>query len=140
MDREFKSKVDVWYHAVIFVMAAITIISFISGGEPMIMIVSLLVTMELIHMLLTTWYRITGDGYLVVHCSFFPEKRIKVEEISAVEATAMPVASYALSLDRLIVYKGNVQWLLISPKDKKEFVRCLKKLNPEIRIKESGWV
>lgn len=138
MDREFKSKVGWWYHGTLLVMALITILAFVSGATPLIMITSLLVTMMLVHMLLTTWYRITADGYLVVHCSIFPEKRIKVKDISAIEATAMPVSSYALSLDRIIIYKGNLQWLLISPKDKKEFVRCLRKINPGIQIKESG--
>ncbi len=138
MDREFKSKVDWWYHGLIFIMAFITVLSFVAGGAVLIMITSLLITMMLIHKLLTTWYRITADGYLVVHCSIFPEKRIKVEEISAIEATAMPVSSYALSLDRMVIYKGNLQWLLISPKDKKEFLRCLRKFNPDIEVKDSS--
>ena len=48
----------------------------------------------------------------------------------------MPVSSYALSLDRLILYKGDTQWLLISPVNKQEFVRVLRKYNPAIRIKD----
>lgn len=136
MDREFKSKVGWWYHGVLWVMALTTILAFVSGSTPLVMITSLLATLMLVHMLLTTWYRITADGYLIVHCSIFPEKKIKIEEISAIEATAMPVSSYALSLDRIIIYKGDLQWLLISPKDKKEFVRCLRKFNPEIQIKD----
>ena len=136
MDREFKSKVGWWFFCVFWVMALTTILAFVSGSTPLVMITSLLATLMLVHMLLTTWYRITADGYLIVHCSIFPEKKIKIEEISAIEATAMPVSSYTLSLDRIIIYKGNLQWLLISPKDKKEFVRCLRKFNPEIQIKD----
>ena len=88
------------------------------------------------HMLLSTWYKITADGYLIAHCSFFPEKRIPISEISAVEVTVMPVSSYALSLGRLIIYKGDTQWLLISPVNKQDFVKLLKKHNSDIRIKE----
>ena len=99
------------------------------------MIALLLGLMLAIHMLLNTWYRITADGYLIAHCSIFPEKRIKIEEITAVERTAMPVSSYALSLDRLIIYQGKQPWLLISPTDQKEFVRCLRKFNPEIIVR-----
>ena len=86
---------------------------------------------------MNTWYKITADGYLVVHCSIFPEKKIKVEEVTAVESTSMPVSSYALSLDRLIVYKEGKPWILISPVDKKEFVKVLRKHNEKISIKES---
>ena len=49
----------------------------------------------------------------------------------------MPVSSYALSLDRIIIYKGEAQWLLISPVNKKEFVRLLRQFNPEIEVKDS---
>ena len=132
MDRVFKSKVGWWYHLVLLVMAASTVFAFVGGKSPVAMIVLLLFTLECIHMLLSTWYKITADA----HCSIFPEKRIPISEISAVEVTVMPVSSYALSLDRLIIYKGDMQWLLISPVNKQDFVKLLKKHNPDIRIKE----
>ena len=97
MDRVFKSKVGWWYHLILLVMAASTVAAFVGGKSPVTMIVLLLFTLECIHMLLSTWYKITADGYLIAHCSFFPEKRIPISEISAVEVTVMPVSSYALS-------------------------------------------
>lgn len=136
MDRVFKSKVDWFYHLVLLVMAVSTILTFIGGKSPVTMVVLLLLTLQCVHMLLSTWYKITADGELIVHCSIFPEKRVSISEITAVEATAMPVSSYALSLDRLIIYKANAQWLLISPVNKKEFVRLLRKHNPNIQIKD----
>ena len=136
MDRVFKSKVGWWYHLILLVMATSTVAAFVGGKSPVTMIVLLLFTLECIHMLLSTWYKITADGYLIAHCSIFPEKKISISEISAVEVTVMPVSSYALSLDRLIIYKGDTQWLLISPVNKQDFVKLLKKHNPDIRIKE----
>ena len=124
MDRVFKSKVGWWYHLILLVMAASTVAAFVGGKSPVTMIV------------LSTWYKITADGHLIAHCSIFPEKKIPISEISAVEVTVMPVSSYALSLDRLIIYKGDTQWLLISPVNKQDFVKLLKKHNPDIRIKE----
>ena len=53
-----------------------------------------------------------------------------------VASTVFAFSSYALSLDRLIIYKGDTQWLLISPVNKQDFVKLLKKHNPDIRIKE----
>ena len=126
MDRVFKSKVDWWYHLILLIMMISTVLVFVRGESPVTMVI----------LLLSTWYKITADGYLIVHCSIFPEKRIPIAEISAVEVTVMPVSSYALSLDRLILYKGDTQWLLISPVNKQEFVRVLRKYNPAIRIKD----
>ena len=113
MDRVFKSKVGWWYHLVLLVMVASTVFAFVGGKSPVTMVMLLLFTLECIHMLLSTWYKITADGHLIAHCSIFPEKKIPISEISAVEVTVMPVSSYALSLDRLIIYKGDTQWLLI---------------------------
>lgn len=136
MDRVFKSKVDGWFHLCLLIMVICTVFVFVKSHSPIVMVVMLLCTLECIHMLLSTWYKITADGYLIAHCSIFPEKRIAISEISAVEVTAMPVSSYALSLDRLIIYKGEAQWLLISPENKREFFKLLKKHNPDIRIKD----
>lgn len=72
----------------------------------------------------------------IAHCSIFPEKRIPISEITELEATVLPVSSYALSLDRIIIYKGTLQWMLVSPVNKKEFVKLLRKHNPEIKIKD----
>ena len=135
INREFKSKVGWIYHVGLGILTICTVAVFVRHSPVFVMIALLLGLMLAIHMLLNTWYRITADGYLIAHCSIFPEKRIKIEEITAVERTAMPVSSYALSLDRLIIYQGKQPWLLISPTDQKEFVRCLRKFNPEIIVR-----
>ena len=135
MDRVFKSKVGWWYHFAIVLIIVGCVAAFLST-KVVAMIFMLLLAMLALHVLLNTWYKITTDGMLIAHCSIFPEKRIPISEISAVEVTVMPVSSYALSLDRLIVYKGDAQWLLISPVNKQDFLKLLRKHNPGIRIKE----
>lgn len=135
MDREFKSKVGWWYHLVLFVMIVTTLLAFIGGTAPFAMIVLLLGTLLCIHMLLSTWYRVTEDGWLVVHCSIFPEKKVAIADITALEETSNLVSSYALSLDRLMVWVGNKPWMLISPANKKEFIRLLCKINSDIILK-----
>ena len=72
---------------------------------------------------------------LIAHCSIFPEKRIAIEEIEAVEPTVMPVSSYALSLNRLIIWSKGRPWMLISPVNRKDFVKQLRQFNPTIQIK-----
>ena len=134
VDRVFKSKIGWWYHLTVWVMAACTVLTFVKSNNIIGMIFLLLMTLFFIHSMLTTWYKITADGMLIAHCSFFPEKRIAVSEITAVESSFLPVSSYALSLDRIIIWKGNLQWLLISPVNKQEFVNVLRRMNPNIKI------
>ncbi|WP_459188226.1 PH domain-containing protein [Parabacteroides sp. APC149_11_2_Y6] len=135
MDRVFKSKVGWWYHFAIILVIAGTVKVFL-GTNIAGMIIMLLVSMLTLHVLLNTWYKITADGMFIAHCSIFPEKRIPISEITELEATVLPVSSYALSLDRIIIYKGTLQWMLVSPVNKKEFVKLLRKHNPEIKIKD----
>ena len=65
MDRVFKSKVGWWYHLVLLVMVASTVFAFVGGKSPVTMVMLLLFTLECIHMLLSTWYKITADGHLI---------------------------------------------------------------------------
>ncbi len=136
MDRVFKSKVGIWYHFVVLLFCLLCIKVFVTGESVWAMIILLLITLLFIHVLLDTWYKVTADGRLVVHCSIFPEKQIPVAEITAVEQSSLPVSSYALSLDRIIIWKGNAQWMMISPTRKQEFVNLLRKINPDIEIKK----
>jgi len=140
MDRTFKSKVGWWYHMIIWIMGICTVLAFVVGKSMGAMIILLLMTLFFIHGMLTTWYKITADGMLIAHSSFFPEKKLNIKEITAVEVTSLPISSYALSLDRLIIYKGIQQWMLISPVNKKEFVKCLRQYNPDIQVKEPSFM
>ena len=76
MDRVFKSKVGWWYHLILLIMIVSTVLVFVKG-ELVGMAIFLLITLQCIHMLLSTWYKITADGNLIVHCSIFPEKQME---------------------------------------------------------------
>lgn len=135
MDRLFKSKVGWWYHLAILLIVAGCIKVFLDTNV-LAMVVMLAVAMLTLHILFNTWYKVTADGILIAHCSIFPEKRVPIAEITALERTVMPVSSYALSLDRLIIYKKGKQWLLVSPSNEKDFIRLLRKINPGIELKQ----
>ena len=134
MERVFKSKVGWMYHLLIFMMIVGCVVTFLQANIAL-MGAMLLAMLLVIHMLFNTYYTITTDEMLIAHCSFFPEKKIAIAEITYVESTVLPVSSYALSLDRLIIYKGEKPWMLISPNNKVDFVKQLQKINPEIKIK-----
>jgi len=135
MDREFRSKIGWWYHLFMVLVVIGCIASFLQAGIwPIIGMI--LATALTIHVFLNTWYRITADGMLIIHCSIFPEKKIAIKDIQAVEPTMMPVSSYALSLDRLMIWSGDKPWMIVSPKNKKEFIQLLREINPSIILKK----
>lgn len=135
MDREFRSKVDWWYYLLLIIVSIGCVAAFLQPNIWLI-IGMVAITMLTIHVFLNTWYKITADGVLIIHCSFFPEKKIAIADIQALEASMMPVFSYSLSLDRLTIWSGDHPWMMVSPKNKNEFVKLLREINPEIVIKK----
>lgn len=135
MDRVFKSKVGWWYHFAIILIIGGCVAAVLNTNVPA-MIGMFIVAMIALHVLLNTWYRITADGDLIAHCSFFPEKKIAIADIEAVESSVMPVSSYALSLDRVIIWTKGNPWMLVSPQNKQDFVNQLRKINPAIEIRK----
>ena len=68
---------------------------------------------------------------------FFPKKEIAIADIEALQPSILPVFSYSLSLDRIVIWKEGKMWMLISPQNEKEFVKLLKKFNPDIEIRNN---
>lgn len=134
MDREFKSKVGWWYHLLILLVIAGCVRAFLST-DFWAMAAMLLVAASVLHIFFNTYYRLTADGYLIAHCSIFPEKKIAVSDIELIESSVMPVSSYALSLDRLMIWADGKVWMLISPRNTPDFIKQIKKINPNIKLK-----
>ena len=107
MEREYKSKVGWWYHLVIIMVVIGCVAAFLRTN------ISAIVGMM-----------VAALGVLHV---FF--------NIEALESTVMPVSSYALSLDRLIIWSNGKPWMLISPTNRADFIKQLRKINPNIQLK-----
>jgi len=136
MDRVFKSKVDWWYHLFLWLMIAACILA-VLGQSTVAIIGTFLVTIGVIHTFFNTYYVITEKEHLILHCGIFPKKEIAISEIEALEPTIFPAFSYALSLNRIIIWKEGKMWMMISPENEKEFIRLLRKINPKIELKKN---
>lgn len=134
MEREYKSKVGWWYHLLIIIVIIGCVAAFLRTNM-LAMAGMLAVALGVLHAFFNTYYRITEDGMLVAHCSILPEKKIAIADIEALESSVMPVSSYALSLDRLIVWSGGKPWMLVSPTNRTDFIKQLRKRNPNIQLK-----
>ncbi|MGE7834954.1 PH domain-containing protein [Viridibacillus arvi] len=81
----------------------------------------------------TTGYRISNE--LLIIQSGPLKKRISIKNIEKVSSTKNPLASSALSFDRIeISYGTDYGMALVSPKNKSAFVKHLKNINPQIEI------
>jgi hypothetical protein len=91
-------------------------------------------TLFISHLLLTTYYVISGDK-LIIKSGLFFNLNLNIEDIKRISETDDLVSSPALSTDRLEILYNKFDVVLISPKDKQGFIEELGKLNPQIEIR-----
>ncbi len=129
--KRFRSKIDTWLLVLLVAALAIVFVSFFGavgdGLPPGILLVFFAVVMLvgglIVSTLVATHYTIDGDTLIVVSGPM--RWRIPIAEIQKVEATKQPWSSPALSLDRLRLHYGNGRRIMISPADKKGFLKAI---------------
>ncbi|MGZ4000160.1 MAG: PH domain-containing protein [Mucilaginibacter sp.] len=84
-----------------------------------------------LHLFTTTYYIISGDT-LYIKSGFIIQITIDIGSITKISATRNMLSSPALSLDRLEIFYNKYDSVLISPKDKEEFIAQLQDLNRRI--------
>jgi len=129
----FYSKRDTWLGILLFgITIPISFSTFLRLGLSWASLMMFLVVAYIILIWFETKYVIT-DEWLIVSCGFTRIK-IKIYEIITIEKTRNPISAPACSMDRMeiISFKRTV---IISPKDKAEFIKCLKERNPDIIIR-----
>lgn len=126
----FHSKVDRWLLVAVLASAAgclaagvIAMLTSPPGAASLIGLFLLLVSAFPVWILGATYYVLTGDELLVRSGPF--RWRIPVREIRSVTPTRNPLSSPALSLDRLRIDFGSSKWIMISPREREEFLREL---------------
>lgn len=131
--NKYKSKIGLGI--VLFILAilgttsAIMIINHIWIG----LIVHFVVAGFIIYMFLTTYYLISGND-LTIKCGFMYNKTIKIENIKKITETNNPLSSPATSLDRIAIFYNKFDSIMISPKDKADFIYQLKQINDKIEV------
>lgn len=88
-----------------------------------------------LHLNISTEYTIVETGVLKVRCGIFFNKSFDIDKIKSVSKSNSLVSSPAPSLDRIELTYGKFDTIVISPKDKIEFVKELIKVNPKIENK-----
>ncbi|GGH02123.1 PH domain-containing protein [Mucilaginibacter phyllosphaerae] len=79
-----------------------------------------------------THYTIYTDGTLSIKCGFFVNLAIPVADIKKIAPTNSILSAPALSLDRLELFYGQHDSVVISPVNKDDFIAELQNINPAI--------
>jgi uncharacterized membrane protein YdbT with pleckstrin-like domain len=94
-------------------------------------LIMLLTCAFVVHLFMTTYYKI-DKGNLIVKSGFLINQTIPVSSIRKVAETNNILSSPALSFDRIEIKFNTYDFVIISPKEKEEFIQHLTSLNANI--------
>lgn len=125
----YRSKIDWWLMVVVFIpFLGILVKGIIDKDFKMILTSFGLIGLILL-LFSTIKYKIEDDILTV----WFT--KIEIKRIKKIYKTRNPLSSPALSIDRIAIVYNKYDEVLISPKDKVQFVEDLLKVNPDIEVK-----
>ncbi len=129
----FRSKIDAWLLILLIVAVAgllVTLVavlsSYASGTEKLLVAgLTFLGVLLIVSMLLRTYYTVDDEKLRVVSGPF--RWTIPISEIADISESRSALSSPALSLDRLKISYGRNRHILVSPADKKKFLKAIGK-------------
>jgi len=130
----YKSKVDFWLLFIpIILVFFVTAISSFYDKSYYIIFVNIPIMLIILGLFLNTYYDITHK-ILKIRSSGFFKLDISISDITEISETRSVLSSPASSLDRLEITYNKHYKVMISPKNKSEFISKLLELNPNIEV------
>jgi type II secretory pathway component PulF len=112
----------------------ITLINSLNQKSWVLVIICIIFLSLLLHLFFTTKYIISQEN-LNIKSSFFYNLNIDIKTIRKVSETNNILSSPATSIDRLEIFYNKFDSILVSPKEKKEFIKHLITINQNIEVK-----
>lgn len=85
------------------------------------------------HLFLTTRYIVEGTSLRVIS-GYLYHQTFDITAITEIKRTNSIISSPAASLDRMEIFFGHHDSVIISPKDKDGFLQHIRRINPSIQI------
>lgn len=132
--KKYKSKIS--WKLIAFLAVMFSFIGFEVVTNPinwLALMVLILCLLFIIHLFTSISYTIIEDE-LKVKAGFLVNTKIPISSIHKIKETNNLISSPAASLDRLEIFYGKYDSIIISPLDKNEFIQDLLKINPNIEV------
>ena len=126
--KVFKSKIDWWLVVLVLFIFGYPIIDGILSKEYVLSLVFGLILLMFYFLSKTIRYKIDSENLIIWNT------KISIHSIRKIYRTNNPLSSPALSLDRIAVVYNTYDEVLISPREREEFIQELLKINPNIEV------
>lgn len=118
---------------VLFAILLIIEISYFFNGLYLSAILCLGLTGVIVFpIVFNTCYSLNNDDILNIRCGFFMNTNIPIASIKKIEPTHTILSAPALSFDRIELFYGKYDSVVISPVNQADFIAELKNINPAI--------
>ena len=124
----YKSKIDWWLIVLLLCVFGYPIVDGIMMKEYTLSITFLVILLLVGLLFYSIQYKIEGENLIIW------KNKIDIKTITRVYKTRNPLSSPALSLDRIAIVYNKFDEILISPKDREDFIKELLKVNPNIEV------
>lgn len=133
MNVVYKSKIDVWLVCLVIILSVISVLPVILFAFSWIAVFLAVVLFAFVtYVFLSTKYVITDD-ILNIKCGFLINEKVRIMDIVKIVPDKSILSAPAASLDRIGIYVVKQRTpIVISPKNKKQFIEDLKSINPNI--------
>ncbi|MFD2908942.1 PH domain-containing protein [Flavobacterium ardleyense] len=134
MERKFKSKIGAALAiTLIVVLGSIVILAITSETSWPGVFILLGMISFIIHLFLTTYYIVKSE-HLQIKSGFLINITVDINTIRKIIETNSILSAPAMSLDRLEIIYNKYDSVLISPKEKAEFIKKMLDINPNIEV------
>lgn len=133
MKTIYRSKISWWLVILICIVSLLPILPIICCDLSWVEVSILsLLWVFIFYCIFSNRYIIEGN-ILNIKCGFFINEKVNIMDIIKIVPTNSFLAAPAASLDRIAIYlKKQRSPVVISPKNKYEFINQLKSINPDI--------
>lgn len=133
MSVVYKSKVNIWMVCLVIVIAIVSLVPVILFAFSWTaVLISFGLFAFIIYCFCSTKYIITNN-ILNIKCGFLINEKINIANIVKILPIKSISAAPAASLDRIGIYLNRQHTpIIISPKNKAQFIDSLKSINPNI--------
>lgn len=134
MKRVFKSGISIGLLSILLsVFSTVTVLLILDDAPWYALLIIFLVVVFILQLFFNTYYVIEGS-LLKIRSGFLYRIDIDIKTIKKIEESNSPLSSPAASFDRLEIIYNKFDSVLISPKEKKEFIELILIINPSIEI------
>lgn len=132
--KKYKSKIGTEFVILLFGALLIPLIMILLDFNWTDFCIISLCVLFLLHLIYATEYKI-NEEVLIIKCSFLINESINIHSIKKISETNNLLSSPAFSMDRIELLYNKYDMILLSPKEKLEFIENLKNINTKIEIK-----